>query len=194
VTPAWTRLTWTTPSASIITVAELKSHLRVDFDDDDDLMSDLVVAAQAHIEGPEGIGLALAPSTWRLSLDGFPSDQVIAIPLGPVTAVTGITYLDASGAHQTLDLANVRIDLDGRPARITPALDKAWPETADLVGAVKVTFTAGPASPDPALKRAVLMLAAHWYAHPSATAPGQVPEIPLGVAAILARKGALLIG
>ena len=194
MTPAWTRLTWTTPSASIISVAELKSHLRVDFDDDDDLMSDLVVAAQAHIEGPEGIGLALAPSTWSLSLDGFPADQVIAIPLGPVTAVTGITYLDTAGATQTLDLANVRIDLDGRPARITPALNKDWPDTADLVGAVKVTFTAGPASPDPALKRAVLMLAAHWYANPSATAPGQVPEIPLGVAAILARKGALLIG
>lgn len=194
MTPAWTRLTWTTPSASIITVAELKSHLRVDFDDDDDLISDLVVAAQAHIEGPEGIGLALAPSTWRLSLDGFPSDQVIAIPLGPVTAVTGITYLDTAGATQTLSLADVRIDLDARPARITPALTKDWPATADLVGAVKITFTAGPATPDPGLKRAVLMLAAHWYANPSATAPGQVPEIPLGVAAILARKSPYLIG
>ena len=186
MTPAWTRLTWTTPSASIITVAELKSHLRVDFDDDDDLISDLVVAAQGHIEGPEGIGLALAPSTWRLSLDHFPADQVISIPLGPVTAVTGITYLDTAGA--------TRIDLDGRPARITPALTKDWPATADLVGAVKVTFTAGPATPDPGLKRAVLMLAAHWYANPSATAPGQVPEIPLGVAAILARKSPYLIG
>lgn len=194
MTPAWTRLTWTTPSASIISVAELKSHLRVDFDDDDDLMSDLVVSAQAYVEGPEGIGLVLAPSTWRLNLDGFPADQVIAIPLGPVTAVSGISYVDPAGATQTLDLANVRIDLDGRPARITPALNKDWPDTADLVGAVKVTFTAGPASPDPALKRAVLMLAAHWYANPSATAPGQVPEIPLGVAAILARKSPYLIG
>ncbi|MCA3729926.1 MAG: phage head-tail connector protein, partial [Phenylobacterium sp.] len=107
---AWTRLTWTTPSAAIVTISELKSHLRVDFDDDDDLMSDLVVAAQAHIEGPEGIGLALAPSTWRLSLDGFPADQVIAIPLGPLTAVTGISYVDPAGATQTLNLANVRID------------------------------------------------------------------------------------
>jgi len=194
MTPAWTRLTWTAPSAAIVTAAELKSHLRVDFDDDDDLMSDLVVAAQNHIEGPEGIGLALGPSTWRLSLDAFPDDQVISIPLGPVTAVTGITYLDMAGATQTLSLTNVRVDLDARPARITPALDKTWPDTADLVGAVKITFTAGPATPDPGLKRAVLMLAAHWYANPSATAPGQVPEIPLGVAAILIRKAAHMIG
>lgn len=194
MTPAWTRLTWTTPSATIVTIAELKSHLRVDFDDDDDLMSDLVVAAQAHIEGPEGIGLALAPSAWRLSLDAFPADRVISIPLKPVTAVTEVTYLDKAGATQALALADLRIDLDARPARITPALDKDWPETADLVGAVKVAFTAGPEIPDPALKRAVLMLAAHWYANPSATAPGQVPEIPLGVAAILARKAAHLIG
>jgi uncharacterized phiE125 gp8 family phage protein len=194
VTPAWTRLTWTTPPSPIVTVAELKSHLRVDFDDDDDLMSDLVVSAQAYVEGPEGIGLVLAPSTWRLNLDGFPADQVIAIPLGPVTAVSGISYVDPAGATQALDLANVRVDLDARPARITPALTKSWPDAAAVTGAVKVTFTAGPPSPDPALKRAVLMLAAHWYANPSATAPGQVPEIPLGVAAILARKGALLIG
>ena len=194
MTPAWTRIAWLTPSAAIVTVAELKSHLRVDFDDDDDLMSDLVVSAQAYVEGPEGIGLALAPSTWRLNLDGFPADQVIAIPLGPVTAVTGISYVDQAGATQALDLADVRVDLDARPARITPALNKSWPDAAAVTGAVKVTFTAGPASPDPALKRAVLMLAAHWYANPSATAPGQVPEIPLGVAAILARKAAHLIG
>lgn len=193
MTPSAARLTATTPSASIVTLAELKSHLRVDFDDDDDLMDDLVEVAQGFVEGPSGIGQALGPSAWRLSLDDFPADGVISIPLQPVTAVTGVTWLDRAGDVQTLNLTALRIDLDARPARITPAVGGDWPDVQPATGAVKITFTAGPASPDPLLKRAVLMLAAHWYANPSVQGDGS-PEVPLGVREILSRRAISWIG
>jgi len=98
----WQRLVRTVVAADpVVELEEIKKHCRVEyFTDDDEYLTELVEVATAFIEGPSGIGICLMPQTWRLSLDYFPSE--IVIPLGPVTAITGITYTDSDGDAATV--------------------------------------------------------------------------------------------
>ncbi len=172
-----------------ITLAEAKAHLRVDEADEDDLVTRLIGAAVAKVEGPRGLGLAIMERQWALSLHTFP--RSIVLPLGPVKAVNTITYVDPAGAQQTLDPADYHADLKGEPAEIEPAFGKSWPATRNQRGAVTVTFTAGYSDaatvPDD-LKTALLMTVAHLFENRETVHLGSgVTEIPDTAKAILER-------
>ena len=198
----WRQLVCTTAGSKVVTLDTAKAHLRVTHTDHDALISDLIDAAQAFIDGPNGIGYVLSPSTWRLSLDTWPgvglnaipwpvsgwatSQTPVRIPLTPVTAITSITYVDQSGTIQTLDPAKYVTDLDARPARIAPAYGQTWPLIRDQIGAIKITFTAGAAAPPSDLVAAMKLLIGHWYENPNAAFSKDSVEMPLGVRALLA--------
>lgn len=181
----WTRLNRKEgPESSVLSLQEMKAWTRQDVSEDDGLLEQLIEDATDYIDGPSGIGIALAPQTWELSLDGFPS--VIEIPLGPVLSVDSIQYVDTDGADQTLDVSKYRVDSRSNPARITPAYNETWPTTRDVTNAVNVTFRVGHESVPNDLKRAVALLASHWYEHRSAVNIGNtVQEYPLAVNSIL---------
>lgn len=209
----WARLTCVTPPARQVATEIAKAHLNVDHADDDDLIDGIVDAAQASIVGPNGIGIALAASTWRLSLDEFPGGlasgtsigqypgrwldasrrhqhPVIAIELGPVKSITSITYIDAAGGLQTLASSEYLVDLDRRPARIVPSYGKSWPPTRCQPGAVKITFVAGETAAPKDLQQAILLMLGHWYANREAViadARVAVATLPLAVDSILDR-------
>lgn len=181
----WTRLVRTVaPASPVVTLAEAKRHLRVLHDDDDTEIEMMVAAATAAIEGPNGIGIALSPQTWRLSLDHFPCE--ITVPLGPVTSVTSIAYTDANGDPATVP--SWRADLDAQPLKIWPARDTSWPIVVCDPGAVKVTFVCGYTSLPVDLKWAILLLVGHFYEHREAvTSDLNSIELPMGVASVLER-------
>ncbi|MGM4911442.1 head-tail connector protein [Rhizobium sp. 768_B6_N1_8] len=181
----WTRLVRTVePTEPVVSLAEAKRHLRVLHDDDDTDIELFVAAASAAIEGPNGIGIALSPQTWRLSLDHFPCE--IVVPLGPVTEVTSVAYQDANG--DTATVSGLRFDLDESPLRIWPARDTAWPETYCEPGAVKITFACGYEKLPADLRAAILLLVGHFYEHREAvTTDLKAVELPMGVASILER-------
>lgn len=181
----WTRLVRTVaPASPVVSLAEAKRHLRVLHDDDDVDIEMMVAAATACIEGPNGIGIALSPQTWRLSLDGFPCE--IIVPLGPVTDVTSVSYVDGNGTPATV--SGVRFDLDESPLRIFPARDTPWPSTYCEPGAVKVTFACGYTELPADLRAAILLLVGHFYEHREAvTTDLKAIELPMGVTSILER-------
>lgn len=181
----WLRLVRTVaPASAVITLAEAKRHCRVDHADDDTDITELVEVATAAIEGPNGIGIALKPQTWRMSLDYFPCE--IKIPLGPVTAISSIGYTDSAGAAATI--ASWRVDFDTQPCRIWPARDTAWPAILCEPGAVKVTFVCGYATVPSDLKAALKLLVGHFYEHREAvTTDLKAIDLPMGVDAILNR-------
>lgn len=178
----WLRLVRTVaPTLPAVTVNEIKQWSRsTDFGDDDELLTSMVAAAAAAIEGPTGIGIALTPQTWRLSLDCFPCE--ITIPLGPVTNVTSITYEDGT------EIDEWRVDFDASPCKILPARDASWPAVACEPGAVKVTFVCGFTDVPADLKAAVCLLATHFYKHREAvTTDLKAVDLPMGVDSILNR-------
>ena len=188
---AWQQLTRTVaPAVPAVTLAGAKAHLRVEFSEDDSLIAGLVEAATAMVEGPGGIGVALVTQTWRLDLDGY-LPLPLELPLGPVQAVTGITYVDQDGQEQTLDPALYDAFTGSRPARIDKAFGAALPAVRRQLSAVKVTFTVGygdtAASVPADLRAAMLLIVGHLYHKREAVDRSGLAELPMGVAAILER-------
>lgn len=60
----------TAPAIEPITLADAKLHLRVDFDDDDDIITALIIVARQAVE--EFVGRALITQTWQVFYDRFP--------------------------------------------------------------------------------------------------------------------------
>jgi uncharacterized phiE125 gp8 family phage protein len=185
----------TAPTDTIVTLEQAKAHLRVAHDDEDDLITLLIEAATAFIEGPHGLGIALMPQQWRLSLDGFP--PCIRIPLNPVQTIDGITYRDTTGATVTLPPASYAVDLDG-VATVERAIGASWPSTASLKGSAKVTFTAGFETVPADLKAAALLIVGHLHENREAvagtTGTATPLEVPMGVEAIFSRYRVLSFG
>jgi uncharacterized phiE125 gp8 family phage protein len=150
----------TAPTTPALDMERVKQHLKVSHDDDDDLIGLYLDAATAFVEGPHGIGVALRPATYRMTVDGFPCGS-LAIPLRPVTGVSAITYKDSTGAVQTLAPAAYVVDLD--TATITPAIGDSWPSTASLPGSVTVTFVAGLVTIPSDLQAAILLIVGNHY-------------------------------
>lgn len=183
----WNRLTRVTPPAdTVVSIDTAKAHLQIDHDDDDELIEALIRAAEAYVEGPKGIGIALLPQTWRLSLDRFSGS--ITIPLGPVREIVSIT---ADG--ETVDPASYAYDLDSTPLKIVP--NGSWPSVS-APGAVKVTFTVGYDADDVPwdIRAAILLLIAHLHRNREATSDKAMSEVPFGVQSVLDRYRVLGLG
>lgn len=178
---SWTRLKRTVaPTTKPITLLDLGAWLRIDLPDEDALLDQLIQDAVDYIEGPNGIGIALMPQTWELHLDGFP--PCIEIPLTPVQSIDSIEYVDGDGNSQTL--VDYQADVVNQPAKILPAYGESWPATRSVLNSVTVTFTAGFSTVPGDLKRAIALLAGHWFENRTASGE-QLYEIPFGVEHIL---------
>ena len=151
-----------TPPASMpVTLLDVKEHLRVDHDEEDALISGLISAAVAHLDGRAGVlGRCIMPQTWRVSAEA--GDVVLPFP--DVTAAS-VDYGDGAVA---LD-----VTATGRGPMVT--LDQDG----------DITFTcAMPAHLLPAIKGAVMMLVAHWYATREA-ASGAMAPVPMAADALI---------
>jgi uncharacterized phiE125 gp8 family phage protein len=191
----WDRIQRVTqPAAEALLLDEIKQQARIDAADDDAFLTRCVRAAREIVEGPDGAGIAIMAAQWRLRLDCFPC--TIRIPMGPVLDIDAIAYVDPDGVSQTLAPASYQWVGEAYSARIAPAEGTYWPATAQRLGAVTVTFTAGfPGTQDNPVDRAMipahllhamLMLAAHWDANRETSVVGVVPsEIQHGFDAIM---------
>ncbi|MDP3372563.1 MAG: head-tail connector protein [Candidatus Paracaedibacteraceae bacterium] len=70
-----------------ISLTEVKSHLRLDTDDEDDLLNGLIVAATNLVE--EYLGKTLIKKTWRIEEPGDNVNglQEVVLPRGPLLKV-----------------------------------------------------------------------------------------------------------
>lgn len=174
------------PVAEPVTLAEAKAHLRVVHDDEDALIADLIRAARQHVEADAG--LALLDQGWRLTLDDWPCDDEARIAVHPVRAVTGVTVFAADGAGAILDPGAYELDPHARPARLAfrqpgAALRRFNGVEIDLSAGFGDT---GAEAPD-GLKRAILLLVAHFYEFRGAFGPQDQPvSIPAGYERLIA--------
>ena len=146
----------TPPAEEPVSLTEAKLHLRVDFTDDDALITSLIVAARQAAETITGRQIVTA--RWKLVLDCFPGPSLMGVPIGlifslpghaillpkcPVQSVFAIQYLDMASSVQTMPSTDYTVDVACEPARITPVFAKIWPICLPQIGAVWVTFDAG---------------------------------------------------
>ncbi len=177
----------TGPAIAPVTLAEVRAHCRVDGDEEDALLSGLVLAAVSHLDGWSGIlGRCLISQTWRQTFDAF---GVLRLPL-PAEAVTAVTYVDPAGEARTLAPADYLLRQFPGGSAVEPSPGASWPSAAARAECIAVTFVAGygpaPSDVPAAIRQAILMLAAHWYENREAAVVGTITtDLPFAVSALI---------
>ena len=180
------------PSTEPLTVNEAKAHLRVENDTEDDYIAALIETARAHLDGRDGwLSRALMTQTWDYTLDAFPMEEWICLPLPPVQSITSITYKDVNGNAQTFNASNYSLSADKHwKPRVHLAATASWPGTWNAPEAVTIRTINGYGGtvedvPAP-IKQALLLLIGHWYENrETVTLDGVPQEMPLAVEALL---------
>ncbi len=156
----------TPPVIEPVSIAEAKSHLRLDGSADDILVASLILTSRLHIEA--ALGLALVTQGWKLVLDRWPKSDCLALPLRPVQSITSVAVLTADGSPDVLAPSSFVLDGGGAPPRLVRT-GAAWPTVGRAAAGIEIDFVAGfgaAAADVPApIRQALLLLIAHWYEH-----------------------------
>lgn len=180
-----------------VSLDEARLHLKVDIDDDDELIVNQIVAARTYLE--EICGRAFMSQTFDYSIDGeWPwvlnfergtHERVIEIQKAPLASVTSVTYVDSAGVTQTLAADQYVVDGAGSIGRIYPAYGVYWPSVRCQNRAITVRFVAGYGASDAvpqALKQALLLLVSHWFVNREPVTTGIAPTLPMTIDALIA--------
>lgn len=176
----YNRLTFPTAENSLITLQDVKNHLRIRHDAEDALIQTYLDTAIFHYEDFTGRIVNLAE--FKCTLDSFPHrGKAIEIMRYPVKEIKEIKYVDTYGVDQVLALSDCRIDYS-EPARLAPAIGKTWSLTAPVIGAVTIKFDCGYVDATklrPSARQAILMMAGHFYNNRESVVVGRVTnEVP----------------
>ena len=182
--------TLTQPAVEPVTLAEAKSHCRVDTSTDDAYISSLITAAREWCEAY--CDETFIHTQYRMTLDSFPREIELPRPpmasSGTVTAVS-ITYTIETQATATLATSQYRVDRDATPGVIRTLYNGSWPSHLLDYNAVTVTWWGGKgasgAAVEQRIKNAILWLVGMWYERRMAADAVNLSEIPFGVKALL---------
>ncbi len=120
---------------TILPLADARVHLNLTADDDfhDAAVESARDGAIGWVESYSGRSLQAREFEW--SADQFCS--VIRLPIGPVSAVDGISYYDSEGTDTAL------VEGDWVSGRDRVVASGSWPYANGDPGGVRITFTAG---------------------------------------------------
>ena len=176
------------PSVEPLSLSEVRNHVGIVGDHDNDRLSDLIQAAREQFE--IDTGLALINQTWVQRLDRPPwfgtnhnfidllDDQLfhtrssgigrnVRLLRRPVSSLTSVTYLDLNGDSQTWSSSEYELDEKRVAPVVWLAYNQSWPSTRAIQNALTFTFVAGygaAASDVPELiRQALLLQISAWY-------------------------------
>jgi uncharacterized phiE125 gp8 family phage protein len=178
----------TPPADTPVSLAEAKANCRVDADntDEDGLISSLISAATSMLDGYSGIlGRCLVTQTWQVTADSF--SRCIRLPF-PATDVA-IEVRDSSGSTDVVSASDYSLLQDERGSYIRFNDDYSYPTDLAEVAAVSIELEAGygdPADVPAAIRQAILLLVAHWFANREAVNVGNITSaLPFAVDALI---------
>lgn len=161
------------PTVEPITLAEAKTQCKVEFSDDDTLITALIQAARDF--GENLTERSFCTQTWVLTLDSFPGPSLMGVPFGraysipkhaivlerpPIQSVSSMTYIGMDGIQASVvpftpgsgpapsGYSFVDLTLGGTQRvddllRLTPPFGQIWPINMPQIGSVKVQYIAG---------------------------------------------------
>jgi uncharacterized phiE125 gp8 family phage protein len=155
------------PLVEPVSLDEAKAWLRLDSNDEDALLSALIVSARLTLEAYTR--RFYVTQSWRMTLDVWPSAtlrrKTLSVPLAPMQSVAAIRLYDAEDVAQILDADAYRAPAARERGRIVFREPPAQPGRA--ADGVEIDIVAGygdaaSETPEP-LRRAILALVAHWH-------------------------------
>ena len=141
--------TTTAPEVEPVTLAEVKSHLRLTttaaeaaaYTTEDDLLDRLITVSRTQAE--QETGRKFITQTLTMYLNGWPSERYIRIPYPPLqSAVVTYRLSDDDDYDETLTTADV--DIVSEPGRIILQPNESWPSGALYTDKpIKIVFICG---------------------------------------------------
>lgn len=135
----------TEPTSEPILLADAKTHLHVDHNEEDQLINVLIQSAREVIE--QRTNRSLITQTRTLKLDYFPRGcspegwGQITLPYGPVSSLTSIYYYNESEVNTLLSSSLYWTDFTSNISRVI--VKDAWPGTFTMPNAVTLVYIAG---------------------------------------------------
>jgi len=118
-----------TPVIEPVTLAEIKKHLKIDddIDEDDELLTGIIAAARGHVENITR--RALLSQTWEYCLQKWPESNYIKLPYGNLQSVTSVKWKDTTGTETTLTVTtDYLVEVNGEGCgRIVLPYGGSWP-------------------------------------------------------------------
>jgi uncharacterized phiE125 gp8 family phage protein len=175
------------PTARVISLEEAKAHLRIDVDEEDDLIEGLILAAEARRDGWAGLlGRCMINQTWRASYANWAS-PIMELPFPDVSSVA-ITYFDDKDQEQPV--SSVHFGLIETPGGTAVEWRDGFPAPSVYTrsDAVRITFTCGfgssPADVPASIRHAMKLMIGGWYENREETVIGvSVSSLPMSIAA-----------
>ena len=175
------------PAIEPVSLARVRAHLRIDDNDSDDDLSELIYVASRHVETT--ISRALITQTIDVTFDEFL--DAMYIPRSPLQSVTSVTYTDTAGAGQTLGTSVYLVDTNRDPGEVRLDYGQTWPDTYPANNAVTIRAVVGygdTADDVPApIRHAILMTIGDLYENRETSAPIMIYTIPFSVESLLAQ-------
>ena len=176
------------PSEEPVSIEEAKAHLRVDIEDDDNLILNLITAARKKTETI--LKRSLITQTLIYYPDEWPDGDYIELPLPPLQSVTSVIYTDYAGTATTLTQNTDYVaDIKKDPGRVVLDYGMTWPTTTlDVTSPIAITYQAGYGTvedvPMP-IRQAILILVSDFYENRESYIVGQTPAHIKTVEALL---------
>lgn len=176
----------TAPAVEPLSLAEAKAFLRVDHDDDDDVISALIAGARLYVEGQTR--RALVTQSWRLTRDAWPQGGRIDVRPAPLRTLDAVRVYDGDATTQAVDAGAFVVDTADSSLMFAPW---ALPQPVRTAAGIECDVTCGygdnPTDVPEPLRQAIRLIVAQWYENRGIAAAGTgLVSMPFTVPALLA--------
>ena len=138
----------TQPTEEPIEINEAKQHLRIDGDEDDNLILNLITIARQNAETVTR--RAMITQTWAYYLDEWPDVDYIELPYAaPLQSITSLKYTDYAETVTEVTATDYETDTYREPGRLVLAYGESWPTaTLHVTSPIEVIYICGYGTPD----------------------------------------------
>lgn len=151
----------TDATSEIITLAEIKTFLKIDGTDYDSILTPFIKVARQI--GEQMTGRDFVEKEYKTFLDCFPYCHGIEIRKSKLKLITSIQYYDVNNTLQTVSASDYYFTNDANYSSIYINNDKSYPATYDRQQAVIITFKVDYPNFPASLKQAMLSACAYLF-------------------------------
>lgn len=175
------------PVGNVVSLDDVKTHLRVDHVKEDAYIQSLIQSATAYVENITR--RKLLTQTWMSYHDDWPQGGFV-MPHGRLKSITSIKYRDSSNVEYTWAATEYLVDIVNEPGRVVLGYSKTYPnETLLPLNPIYIQFICGFGDDDDVphpIKTAIMLVAADMYANRESIVIGKsVAEIPAHIMNLL---------
>ncbi len=146
------------PTQEPVSLESVKQHLKLETDEDDELLGELITTARELVE--DYTHTAILTQSYVLLCEEVDEDY-IDLPRPPLQSVETVSTIDDDGVETLLDPSCYRVDDISTPGRVLLKPGCSWPSST-----VRVEYTAGYENVEAVprvLRTVVRMLATYLY-------------------------------